>query len=62
MFNPNNIASPKGRAGETVDVNDREYELATDDVVTLPEANAGALVEREAAEQLEYGFSLVLIV
>lgn len=39
--------------GEIVGIDDREYELATDDVVTLPEANAGALVEREAAERLE---------
>ncbi|MFC6904116.1 hypothetical protein [Halalkalicoccus tibetensis] len=39
--------------GEIVGVDDREYDLATDDVVTLPEANAGALVEREAAERLE---------
>ncbi|MFC6906769.1 hypothetical protein [Halalkalicoccus tibetensis] len=43
----------KERAGETVSVDDRKYELATDDVVTLPEANAGALVERETAERLE---------
>lgn len=39
--------------GEIVGIDDREYELATDDVVTLPEANAGALVEREAAERLD---------
>lgn len=39
--------------GEIVGIDDREYDLATDDVVTLPEANAGALVEREAAERLD---------
>ncbi|MEM4780807.1 MAG: hypothetical protein QXG03_04495 [Halalkalicoccus sp.] len=39
--------------GEIVGVDDREYDLATDDVVSLPEANAGALVEREAAERLD---------
>lgn len=39
--------------GEIVGIDDREYDLATDDVVSLPEANAGALVEREAAERLE---------
>ncbi|MCL7416808.1 MAG: hypothetical protein M8354_03065, partial [Halalkalicoccus sp.] len=39
--------------GEIVGIDDREYELATDDIVSLPEANAGALVEREAAERLE---------
>lgn len=39
--------------GEIVGIDDREYELAADDIVTLPEANAGALVQREAAERLE---------
>ncbi len=39
--------------GEIVGVDDREYDLASQDVVTLPEANAGALVEREAAERLD---------
>lgn len=39
--------------GEIVGIDDREYDLATDDVVSLPEANAGALVEREAAERLD---------
>lgn len=39
--------------GEIVGVDDREYELASDDVVSLPEANAGALVAREAAERLD---------
>lgn len=39
--------------GEIIGVDEREYELATDDIVTLPEANAGALVQREAAERLE---------
>ncbi|ELY95065.1 hypothetical protein C483_01836 [Natrialba hulunbeirensis JCM 10989] len=39
--------------GNILGVDDREYPLASDDVVTLPEANATPLVEREAAEQLE---------
>ncbi|OIB59273.1 hypothetical protein [Natrialba sp. SSL1] len=39
--------------GNILGVDDREYTLASDDVVTLPEANATPLVEREAAEQLE---------
>ena len=39
--------------GEIVGVDDREYELASEDVVSLPEANAGALVSRDAAERLE---------
>lgn len=39
--------------GEIVGVDDREYDLASEDVVTLPEANAGALVQREAAERLD---------
>ncbi|MFP9192868.1 hypothetical protein [Natronosalvus vescus] len=39
--------------GSILGIDDREYTLATDDVVTLPEQNATPLVEREAAEQLE---------
>jgi DNA replication factor GINS len=39
--------------GEIVGIDDREYDLASDDVVTLPEANAGALVSRDAAERLD---------
>lgn len=39
--------------GSILGVDDREYTLAADDVVTLPEQNATPLVEREAAEQLE---------
>jgi DNA replication factor GINS len=36
-----------------VDEREREYELASDDVVTLPAANATPLVERDAAERIE---------
>ncbi|MFD1562402.1 hypothetical protein ACFR99_02300 [Haloarchaeobius amylolyticus] len=39
--------------GEILGVDDREYTLTSDDVVTLPEQNAAPLVEREAAERLE---------
>jgi DNA replication factor GINS len=39
--------------GEIVGIDDREYDLAADDIVSLPEANAGALVQREAAERLD---------
>lgn len=39
--------------GEIVGVDDREYDLASEDVVTLPEANAGALLQRDAAERLD---------
>ncbi|AHF99910.1 hypothetical protein HALLA_15045 [Halostagnicola larsenii XH-48] len=39
--------------GSILGVDDREYTLAADDVVTLPEQNATPLVEREAAEQLD---------
>jgi DNA replication factor GINS len=39
--------------GEIVGVDDREYDLANEDVVTLPEANAGALLQRDAAERLD---------
>lgn len=39
--------------GEILGVDDREYELETEDVVTLPTANADPLVDRDAAEPLE---------
>ncbi|MDF9746126.1 hypothetical protein [Natrinema salsiterrestre] len=39
--------------GSILGVDDREYTLSSDDVVTLPEANAAPLLEREAAERLE---------
>ncbi|WP_135806300.1 DNA replication complex subunit Gins51 [Halorussus marinus] len=38
--------------GEIFGVDERTYELASEDVVTLPEENAGPLVERGAAERL----------
>jgi len=38
--------------GEIFGVDERTYDLASDDVVTLPEENAGPLVERGAAEEL----------
>jgi len=39
--------------GAIFGVDEREYDLSTDDVVTLPAANADPLVERDAAEPLE---------
>ncbi len=39
--------------GSILGVDDREYTLESDDVVTLPQANATPLVERDAAEPLE---------
>lgn len=39
--------------GEIVGVDDRAYDLSTDDVVALPTENAGPLLERDAAEPLE---------
>ena len=39
--------------GEIFGVDERTYELANEDVVTLPEENAGPLVERGAAEKLD---------
>ena len=39
--------------GSILGVDDREYTLAADDVVTLPEANATPLIERDAAEPLQ---------
>ena len=39
--------------GEIFGVDERTYELASEDVVTLPEENAGPLVERGAAEKLD---------
>ncbi|MFC4246331.1 hypothetical protein ACFOZ7_04900 [Natribaculum luteum] len=39
--------------GSILGVDDREYTLESDDVVTLPQANATPLVDRDAAEPLE---------
>jgi len=39
--------------GEILGIDDHEYHLTADDVVTLPEENAEPLVERDAAEPLE---------
>ncbi|WP_299236715.1 hypothetical protein [Natronomonas sp.] len=39
--------------GEIVGADDRDYDLASEDVVTLPEPNADVLVEKDAAERLE---------
>ncbi|SIR21280.1 DNA replication factor GINS [Haladaptatus litoreus] len=39
--------------GEILGVDEREYDLATEDVVTLPAENAGPLIERDAAEKLD---------
>ena len=39
--------------GEILGVDQREYDLSTDDVVRLPEANATPLVDRDAAERLD---------
>ena len=39
--------------GAILGVDEREYDLSRDDVVTLPAANADPLVERDAAEPLE---------
>jgi len=38
--------------GEIVGADDRDYELSSEDVVTLPEPNADVLVEKDAAERL----------
>ncbi|WP_247728874.1 hypothetical protein [Halovivax limisalsi] len=43
----------KSDVGAILGVDDREYTLSSDDVVTLPEANATPLIERDAAEPLE---------
>ena len=39
--------------GEIVGIDERVYELASEDVVTLPTANAKPLVDRNAAERLD---------
>ncbi|APX96468.1 DNA replication complex subunit Gins51 [Natronorubrum daqingense] len=39
--------------GQILGVDEREYSLSTDDIVTLPEQNATPLLEQEAAESLE---------
>jgi DNA replication factor GINS len=38
--------------GDIFGVDEREYDLSEDDVVRLPAANAGPLIERGAAERL----------
>ncbi|QSG08707.1 DNA replication complex subunit Gins51 [Halapricum desulfuricans] len=39
--------------GAILGVDQREYDLSTDDIVTLPEANAEPLLERDAAQPLD---------
>lgn len=39
--------------GDILGVDDREYVLRSEDVVTLPETNAAPLIERDAAEPIE---------
>ncbi len=39
--------------GAILGVDEREYDLADEDVVTLPAENAGPLIERDAAEKLD---------
>jgi DNA replication factor GINS len=39
--------------GSILGVDEREYDLETEDVVALPTENAGPLIERDAAEQIE---------
>jgi len=39
--------------GAIFGVDEREYDLASEDVVSLPVANAGPLVERDAAERID---------
>jgi DNA replication factor GINS len=54
-------ATPTARAtlrvtqdvGEIFGVDEREYELSAEDVVTLPEENADVLVSQGAAERLD---------
>lgn len=38
--------------GQVLGMDDREYDLANEDVVSLPEENADALLQQEAAEEL----------
>ncbi|MEF8778365.1 MAG: hypothetical protein V5A36_05580 [Natronomonas sp.] len=39
--------------GEIVGADDRDYDLGSEDVVTLPEPNADVLIEKNAAERLQ---------
>ncbi|RLM57412.1 hypothetical protein DVK02_06490 [Halobellus sp. Atlit-31R] len=39
--------------GQILGVDEREYDLASEDVVTLPATNAGPLLDRDAAERLD---------
>lgn len=43
----------KKSVGEILGVDDREYQLEENDVVTLPEQNASPLIDKEVAEQIE---------
>ncbi|MEF8802393.1 MAG: hypothetical protein V5A38_13620 [Halolamina sp.] len=40
--------------GRLLGMDDREYDLRSEDVVSLPEENADALLQREAAEELSF--------
>ena len=39
--------------GHPLGVDEREYDLASEDVVTLPTPNAEPLLDRDAAERLD---------
>ncbi len=39
--------------GSILGVDEREYDLEAEDVVALPAENAGPLIERDAAEQID---------
>jgi DNA replication factor GINS len=39
--------------GQILGIDEREYDLAAEDVVRLPEQNAEPLVQRDAAERLD---------
>jgi DNA replication factor GINS len=50
--NPRTTVRITADVGQMLGLDDREYDLRSEDVVALPEANAEALLQREAAEEL----------
>jgi DNA replication factor GINS len=50
---PRTTVRVTANVGEVVGADDRDYDLTSEDVVTLPEPNADVLVEKDAAERLE---------
>ncbi len=50
---PRTVVRITREIGEMVGADNRDYELGTEDVVTLPEPNANVLIEKNAAERID---------